>query len=121
MFKIFMVYERGVELDNKEYSVKMDGGRNIWLRTDDSKTVLRTDDGKTVVNQITLQESESMPENSTIHNIDLRVVLGRVGLKLNDEEENIYTSGSAINIPAKTKMNLSNQYEEESTIFLMRI
>lgn len=73
-----------------------------------------------VMNQITLQESEIMPENSTLHDIDLRVAFGKVGLKLNDEEEYIYDSGSVINIQAKTKINLSNQHQEESTVFLVR-
>ena len=95
----------------KEYSVKMSGGSNIWLKTDD---------GKTVANQITFQGFETMPENSTIHNIDLRVVVGKIGLKLDGKDENIYSSGSVINIPAKTKMNLSNQFEEESTVIFVR-
>ena len=99
-----------IKMDNVD-SINMADGRNIWPRTDD---------GKVVVNQIILQQSEKIPENSTIHNINLQVVFGRVGLKQNDTDEIIYTSGNVINIPAKTKICLSNQFEEESTVYLVR-
>ena len=105
-------YERGIVMDNNENFGNTAGRRNIWLRTEGHEAE---------VNLITLQKSESMPEYSTIHNADLRVVRGSVGLALNDEEENIYSSGSVINIPAKTKIKLSNQFSEESTAFLNKI
>lgn len=108
-------------MEDKEYSVKLDDAKNIWLRSDDSKTMQGKDDGKVVMNQITLQESERMPDTSTIYNIHLRVVLGRVGVMLNDEEEYLYASGSVIYIPAKTKIGLSNQNAAESMVYLVRI
>lgn len=83
--------------------------------------LIQKDESSTVSTLITLQGSESMPESSTIQNINLRVVLGRIALKLDDMEETIYTSGSLVNIPVKTKMKLSNQSNEESTVFLERI
>ena len=101
-----------IKMDNVAYSINLADGRNIWPSADD---------GKVVVNQITLQKSEIIPENSTIHNINLQIVFGRVGLKQNDTDEIIYTSGNVISIPAKTKICLSNQFEEESTIYLVRI
>ena len=104
-------HEGGIEMETKEYSVKLSGEKNIWLKTDA---------GKTIVNQITLHESETMPENFTIHNTDLRVVFGRIALKVNDREENIYSSGSVISIPAKSKMILTNRFEEDSTVFLVK-
>lgn len=73
-----------------------------------------------VMNQITLQESEILPENSMLHDIDFKVAFGRVGLKLNDEEEHVYDSGSIVSIQAKTKINLSNQHKDESTVFLVK-
>ena len=101
-----------MEVDRISSSVGLADGRDIWLRTDDDKAV---------VNQIILQESEKIPENSTIHNINLQVVFGRIGLKQNDTEEIIYTSGNMISIPAKTIICLSNQFDKESTVYVVRV
>ena len=108
-------------MDNKEYSLKMADGRNLLLSNDYSKSDLRADGGRIAVNQLTLQVSEIMPENSTVFDIALRVIWGKVGLTQNDEEETACTCGSITRIPAKTKIGLSNQFWEESMVFLVRI
>jgi glyoxylate utilization-related uncharacterized protein len=103
--------KEGHEMEMKEFRVDVPDEKYIWLKTDL---------GHTLINQIILQESESMPENSTIHNIDMQVVYGRVALKLNDRDEHIYSSGSVISIPAKSKMMLSNQLKDASKVFLIK-
>lgn len=120
LVELFEDRERGIEMVMKEYSVKMSGGRNVWLSTYDGKTMRSSDEGKTVANQLTLQEFESMPEISTIYNIDVKVSFGRIGLKLNDMAEQIYSSGSVIGIPARTKIVFLNQFAGKSTVFLVR-
>lgn len=94
-------------------------GRRIMAG--DNTAGIKTGISKTMINQITLQSSETLPENSTLYNIDMRVAFGRVGLSLDDLAETVYDSGSVISILAKTKMHLSNRYDQESTVFLMKI
>jgi glyoxylate utilization-related uncharacterized protein len=98
-------------METKEYRVEVYDNMKIWRKTDI---------GKTIVNEITLQDSESLPQISTIYDTILRVVYGRLSLKLNDQDDRVYSSGSIVNIPARSRMVLSNLVNEDSTVFLVR-
>ena len=70
--------------------------------------------------RIILQRLESVPENYTIHNINLKVAWGIIALKLDKMKEMICQPGSVIGIPARTKMILVNQIDEESAVIMER-
>lgn len=71
-------------------------------------------------NRITLNRFEVIPEHSTIHNISLKVIIGKIAVKLNEMNESIHYSGNEITIPRKTKVVIVNLFENESEVTLSK-
>lgn len=71
-------------------------------------------------NRITLNRFEVIPENSTIHNVNLKVIFGKIAIKLNDLNESIHYSGNELTIPNKTKVIIVNLFDTESEIMLSK-
>lgn len=71
-------------------------------------------------NRIILNRFEVIPEHSTIHNVNLKVIVGKIAIKLNEMNESIHYSGNEITIPNKTKMIIVNLFDTESELFLSK-
>jgi len=71
-------------------------------------------------NPIILQEKESLPEIYSTQKIYMIIVLGRIALKLNDQEEKVYSTGSVIDIPARTKMNIVNLSADKMAVLVLK-
>jgi hypothetical protein len=68
-------------------------------RTTEGKTLIKKNaglfvDNKTLECRFILRQSESIPENTAIHKINLIVVLGKIALELNKMGKRIYLAGS---------------------------
>ncbi|HZK18444.1 MAG TPA: cupin domain-containing protein [Clostridia bacterium] len=72
------------------------------------------------VNHMVLPKGEALPEHYSNSNVYMVVIRGQVTLKLNDQDAHAYPKGSILNIPYKTKMNVSNQDEEILEFFVVK-
>ncbi|MGI6554554.1 MAG: cupin domain-containing protein [Bacillota bacterium] len=87
----------------------------------DSKIIERIIEDENVgINHMVLGKSDALPEHYSNSNVYMIVVRGQVSLRLNEQEEHTYPSGSIINIPFKTKMNVSNQSEDILEFFVVK-
>jgi hypothetical protein len=71
-------------------------------------------------NPIILQQSESLPDIYSTQKIYMIIVLGRIALKLDDQEERVYSTGSVIDISARTKMNIANLSAEKMAVLVLK-
>lgn len=96
---------------NKVYSFKMS----------DSKLIERVlEDDNVGINHIVLAKGDALPEHYSNSHVYMVVVRGIISLNLNDEDAGNYQSGSIINIPYKTKMNVSNQNDDVLEFFVVK-
>lgn len=72
------------------------------------------------INHMILPKGEALPEHYSNSHVHMIVVQGAVSLQLNDQEVHTYPKGSILNIPFKTKMNVSNQNEELLEFFVVK-
>ena len=78
------------------------------------------DDENVNINHIVLPKGGALPEHYSNSNVYMIVISGKITLKLNDQDEHSYSSGSIINIPYNTKMNVSNQQDEVMEFFIVK-
>jgi len=87
----------------------------------DSKVIERiVSDDNVDINHMILRKSEALPEHYANSHVYMIVVSGVVTLILNDQEEHRYPSGSIINIPFQTKMNVSNSIDEVLEFYVVK-
>jgi len=72
------------------------------------------------INHMILPKGEGLPEHYSNSNVYMIVVKGTVSLDLNDQERHSYQSGSILNIPYKTKMNVRNFDDETVELFVVK-
>ena len=72
------------------------------------------------INHVVLPSEERLPEHYSNSHVYLIVVKGAITLQLNDEESHYYTAGSIVNIPYKTKMNVSNEHNKVLEFFIVK-
>ena len=72
------------------------------------------------VNHMVLPKGGALPEHYSNSNVYMIVVRGQVTLNLNDQDTHSYPHGSILNIPFKTKMNVSNQDEDILEFFVVK-
>ena len=72
------------------------------------------------INHMILTKSEALPQHYSNSNVYMLVVRGTITLQLDEQEEHNYPRGSIITIPYKTKMNVSNQFEETLEFFVVK-
>lgn len=77
---------------------------------------MKRNEDNSLENRIILNRFEVVPEHSTIHNINLKVIMGKIALKLNEMNESIHFSGNEITIPSKTKVIIVNLFDTESEV-----
>jgi len=78
------------------------------------------EDDNIAINHMVLRKSEALPEHYSNSNVYMVVTRGQVTLQLNDQDEYTYPTGSIINIPYKTKMNVFNQHHAVTEIFVVK-
>ncbi|NMB45177.1 MAG: cupin domain-containing protein [Firmicutes bacterium] len=87
----------------------------------DEKLIERIiEDDNVGINHMVLPKGAALPEHYSNSHVYMVVIRGQVTLQLNDQEEHHYPSGSMINIPYKTKMNVSNQDAEPVELFVIK-
>lgn len=86
-----------------------------------SKVIERIIDDENVnINHMVLPKGDALPEHYSNSNVYMVVIRGSITLRLDDQEEHIYPSGSILNIPYKTKMNVCNQFDEILEFFVVK-
>jgi len=72
-------------------------------------------------NEIILHEQESLPEIYSIKKIYLIIAMGRIVMQLDDQGEKIYSPGSVIDVPSRTKMKIMNLSSDKTAILVMKL
>ncbi len=72
------------------------------------------------INHMILPHGEGLPEHYSNSNVYMIVAKGCVSLELNDAPRHDYNSGSIINIPYNTKMNVKNLCDELTELFVVK-
>ena len=73
-----------------------------------------------MINHMLLPRGEALPEHKANSNVFMTIIKGKVTLKLNDQEPQIYDSGHILEIPYNTLMNVSNQHDELLELFVVK-
>lgn len=77
------------------------------------------DDENVVLNHMIIPSQESVPEHYTNSNVYMIIVGGEMNIKLNDELS-LCKKGTILNIPYKTKMNITNEQRETLEFFVVK-
>jgi quercetin dioxygenase-like cupin family protein len=87
----------------------------------DGKTIERiVEEDNVGINHMVLRKDEALPEHFANSHVYMVVVRGAVTLRLDDQEPHAYPAGSIVNIPHKTKMNVSNGDEGILEFFVVK-
>ncbi len=78
------------------------------------------EDDNVGINHMVLLQGEALPEHYSNSHVYMIVVRGTVSLQLDDQERHDYPAGSIVNIPFKTKMNVSNQNSTTLEFFVVK-
>jgi quercetin dioxygenase-like cupin family protein len=78
------------------------------------------DDDNVNINHIVLPKGDALPEHYSNSNVYMIVIRGNITLRLNEQEDHSYPSGSILTIPYKTKMNVFNQHDEVLEFFVVK-
>lgn len=77
-------------------------------------------DDHLAINHMILRKGDALPEHYSNSHVYMIVVRGTVSLQLDDQEDHHYPQGSIINIPFKTKMNVSNKNDDLLEFFVVK-
>jgi quercetin dioxygenase-like cupin family protein len=81
--------------------------------TGDDKVIEQlVQDDPAQINHMILPKGAALPEHYSNSNVYMIVLRGNLSLRLDDQDAHIYNYGQIINVPYKTKMNVSNQDDE---------
>lgn len=72
------------------------------------------------LNHVIFNKGDALPEHYSNSNVYLIVVAGEISVQLNSQETQSYLAGSIVNVPYKTKMNISNKQEEVLEFFIVK-
>ena len=95
----------------KKYAFAMTEGKTIEKIVDDENVN---------INHMILPRGEGLPEHYSNSNVYMLVVKGNITLQLDDQENHTYETGSIVNIPFKTKMNVFNDTCDLTEIFVLK-
>ncbi|MCK5811333.1 MAG: cupin domain-containing protein [Clostridiales bacterium] len=91
------------------------------ITTGNNKTIEKiVDDNHVNINHMILNKDEALPLHFANSNVYMVIVRGNLTLALNEKEFATYTYGQIINIPYKTKMNVSNTNEQVLEFFVVK-
>lgn len=77
-------------------------------------------DDNVMINHVVLAKGDKLPEHNANSHVHLIINSGTITLQLAEQEEKSYKAGSIINIPFKTKMNISNSNNEPLDFFVIK-
>lgn len=77
-------------------------------------------DDNVMINHVVLAKGDKLPEHNANSHVHLIINNGTITLQLSEQEEKIYEAGSIINIPFKTKMNISNNNDKPLDFFVIK-
>lgn len=87
----------------------------------DSKLIERLiEDDNVGINHMILPKFGALPEHYSNSHVYMLIIRGTISLQLGEQETHTYPSGSIINIPYQTKMNVSNQDDELLEFFVIK-
>jgi quercetin dioxygenase-like cupin family protein len=72
------------------------------------------------MNRCLIRSSEAFPVHSSIQDLNLIVVSGKLTLSLNGQRESSYPAGSLIFVPIRTRISMSNQTDHDLEIITAR-
>lgn len=78
------------------------------------------DDENVVINHMVLPKGKGLPEHYSNSHVYMIVTGGQMTIKLNDNEPNVYSKGSILNIPFNIRMNVNNFSEELLEFFVVK-
>lgn len=78
------------------------------------------DDENVNINHMILPRGEGLPQHYSNSNVYMVVTKGNITLQLDEQENQTYETGSIINIPFKTKMNVFNDTCDLTEIFVLK-
>ena len=89
--------------------------------TDDARNVEKlVDDDPVLINHLIFPKGDGLPEHFANSNVYMIIVRGKITLRLDDQEAQIYPQGHIINIPFHTKMNVQNLDDEVLEFFVIK-
>lgn len=71
-------------------------------------------------NHMILRKGEALPEHYSNSNVYMLVIRGRLSIRLNDQDEHNYETGSLLKIPYNVLMNVYNTDEEVLEITVVK-
>lgn len=72
------------------------------------------------INHMVLPQGDSLPEHYANSNVFMVVARGTVTLRLDEQEDHKYEAGNILQIPYKTKMNVSNKDPQVLELFVVK-
>ncbi len=72
------------------------------------------------INHMVLTKDTGLPVHYSNSNVYMIIVRGRMAISLDDGLPAEYRKGNILNIPFKTKMNVTNKYDEVLEFFVVK-
>lgn len=91
-----------------------------FTQTDEKIVERLVDDDNVNINHMVLTKGEGMPEHYSNSNVYMLILRGVMTIKLNEQEPQKYSQGHILNIPYKTKMNISNFDDDVLEFFVVK-
>ncbi|MDW7658394.1 MAG: hypothetical protein SCM11_14595 [Bacillota bacterium] len=70
--------------------------------------------------QIILHAQESLSEIYAVKKIYINIIMGRIILQIDDQDEKNYSPSDVIEIPGRTRMKIKNRSSYKSAILVMK-
>ena len=87
----------------------------------DEKLIERiVNDDNVAINHMVLTKDTGLPVHYSNSNVYMIIVRGRMSISLDDGPAAEYRKGNILNIPFKTKMNVTNKYDEVLEFFVVK-
>jgi len=77
-------------------------------------------DDEVMINHIALGKGETVPIHFSDSNVYLIIVQGTITVRFDEQEPNHHASGSIVQVPFHTKMNISNTQDELGEFFIIK-
>ncbi len=88
---------------------------------DDEKKVEKTIEADEVmINHMIFPKGAGLPEHYSNSNVYMMVIRGTLTLQLEDQEPQLYTRGTIVNVPFHQKMNVGNSHDEVLEMFVIK-
>ena len=89
-----------------------------YSSVDDTLIERIVNDDNVEISLMVLTKDTGLPVHYSNSNVYMIIVRGRMSISLNDNPAAEYRKGNILNIPFKTKMNVTNKYDEVLEFFV---